>query len=55
VTSSRDIERRVDELEPEDEDDVLTVVINHETVDEDGEVVNEETEVIHIDAVDEDG
>ena len=54
MTSSREIERRVDELEPKGEDDALTVVINHGTVDEDGEVVDEETEVIHLDGVDED-
>lgn len=52
MTTPRDIERRVDELEPEDEDDALTVVINHETVDKDGKVVEEETEVIHLNGVD---
>jgi len=48
MTTPRDIERRLDELEPEDEDDPLTVVINHETVDKDGEVVDEETEVFRL-------
>jgi len=45
MTTPRDIERCVDELEPEDEDDAFTVVINHETVNKDGEVVDKETEV----------
>jgi len=48
MTTPRDIERRVDELEPEDEDDTLTVRINHETVDKNGEVVDEETEVFRL-------
>ena len=43
MTTPRDIERRVDKLEPED--DALTVRINHETVDKDGDVVDKETEV----------
>ena len=46
--SKRDVERRVDKLEPKDEDDTLTVRINHEHVDEDGEVVDEETELFRL-------
>ena len=47
MTTPREIERRVDRLEPDD-DNVLTVRINHEHVDEDGDVVDRETEVIEL-------
>lgn len=48
MTTPREIERRMDRLEPDDEDDVLTVRINHEHVDENGEVMHKETEVIRL-------
>jgi hypothetical protein len=48
MTTPREIERRVDRLGPDDEDEVLTVRINHEHVDEDGDVVDRETEMIEL-------
>jgi hypothetical protein len=48
--TARDLERRVDDLEgDEDEDDGgMVVEINHEHVDRNGDVVDRETEVIEL-------
>jgi len=45
--SKRDIQNRIERLS-DDENADLTVTINHSHVDEDGDVVDEETEVIQI-------
>jgi hypothetical protein len=47
--TKRSIERRLDDLEgDEDEGGGMVVQINHEYVDENGDVVDRETEVIEL-------